>query len=165
MPIPIAPVLDIVSRNPALWTAGAVALLVISMLAIRGFLATPGSVTRRIAARRRTPPDKRTMTIAQVEAASDYRAATPAERTALRRLHPDTELVHEAEFGRHSAAVARNTVGEDRYGKWPYRHINLEEAAEDLRASCASIRIGQSTYYYPRSEPDDPKPDLHGLYP
>ena len=165
MPIQIAPVVDAVSENPASWAAAATALLVIWTLAVGGLLAMLRSITRRIAARRRTPVDKRTMNIAQVEASSDYHAATLAERAAVGRLDPGTELVHEAEFGRHSAAVARDTVGEDRCGKWPYRHINLEEAAEDLRSSRASIRIGESTYYYRRTEPDDAKPDLHGLYP
>ncbi len=165
MPIPIAPVVDAVSENPAPWAAAAAALLVVWTLAVGGLLAMLRSIARRIAARRRTPVDKRTITIAQVEASSDYHAATPAERAALGGLDPGAELVHEAEFARHSAAVARDTVGEDRCGKWPYRHINLEEAAEDLRSSRASIRIGESTYYYRRTEPDDAKPDLHGLYP
>ncbi len=165
MPPPIAPVVDIVSDNPAPWAAAATAPLVVWTLAVGGLLALLRSIARRIAARRRTPVDKRTMTIAQVEASSDYHAATPAERAALGRLHPGAEPVHEAEFGQHSAAVARDTVGEDRCGKWPYRHINLEEAAEDLRSSRASIRIGKSTYYYRRTEPDDARPDLRGLYP
>ena len=164
MPIPIAPVVDAVSKNPASWATAATALLVVWTLAIGGLLAMLRSIARRIAARRRTPVDKRTITIAQV-ASSDYHAATPAERAALGGLDPGAELVHEAEFARHSAAVARDTVGEDRCGKWPYRHINLEEAAEDLRSSRASILIGESTYYYRRTEPDDAKPDLHGLHP
>ncbi len=163
MPMPIGPLLHILSGDPVLWTAAATALLVFWILAIRGLLATLGSINRRIAAWRRTRSDKRTTTIAQIRTSSDYGAATTAERAALERLDPATELVHAARFQGHSAAVDREIVGHERCAQWPYRQIDLEEAAEYLRASCASIRIGGSTYYYRVPVPDDPKTDLQCL--
>jgi len=62
-------------------------------------------------------------------------------------LQPSVKLVHENEFARHTPAVTRDIVG-DRCATWPYRQINLEEAAEDLRESYASIRVGPATYYH-----------------
>ena len=140
--------LEIVSADPVTLGAAAATVLFISVLAVRGLLATARSLTARIAVWRSTPPDTRTMTIAQVKVTSDYRAATAAERAALGRLDPATKLVHNAHFLGHAAAVARDIVGDERSKQWPYRHINLEEAAEDLRATYASIRIGPARYWY-----------------
>ena len=140
--------LEIVSAEPVTWSAGAVTLLFIALLAVRGLLATTRSLAARIRIWRSTPPDTRTMTIAEVKVTSDYRAATAAERAALGRLDPATKLVQNAHFLGHTAAVAREIVGDERSKQWPYRHINLEEAAEDLRASYASIRIGPARYWY-----------------
>ena len=140
--------IEIVSTDPVTWSAAAATLLFISLLAVRGFIATARSVAARIAAWRSTAPDTRTMTIARVKVTSDYRAATTAERAALGRLDPATKLVENAHFLGHAAAVARDIVGDERSKQWPYRHINLEEAAEDLRATYASIRIGPATYWY-----------------
>jgi len=111
-------------------------------------MATSRSLAARIAVWRTTPPDTRTMTIAQVKATSDFRVATAAERAALDRPDPATKLVENAHFLGHTAAVARDIVGDERAKQWPYRHINLEEAAEDLRASYASIRLGPARYWY-----------------
>ena len=140
--------IEIVSADPVTWSAAAATLFFISLLALRGFLATARSLAARIAVWRSTPPDTRTMTIARVKATSDYRAATATERAALGRLDPATKLVHNAHFPGHAAAVARDIVGDERSKQWPYRHINLEEAAEDLRATYASIRIGPATYWH-----------------
>ena len=140
--------LEIVSADPVTWSAAAATLIFISLLALRGVLATARSLAARIAVWRSTPPDMRTMTIAQVKVTSDYRAATAAERAALGRLDPATKLVQNAHFLGHTAAVARDIVGNELSKQWPYRHINLEEAAEDLRATYASIRIGPARYWY-----------------
>ena len=140
--------IEIVSAEPVTWSAAAVTLLFIALLAVRGLLATIRSLAARIAAWRSRPPDTRTMTIAQVKITSDYHAATAAERAALGGLDPATKLVQNAHFLGHTAAVARDMVGEERSKQWPYRHINLEEAAEDLRASYASIQIGPTRYWY-----------------
>ena len=140
--------LEIVSNDPTVWIGAGIALLLFGIFTIRGFLATVSEITAGIAAWRRTPPNRRTMTVARIKANGDYRAATPAERAALGKLDPATELVENAHFLGHTAAVAREIVGEDRSKEWPYRHINLEEAAEDLRASYASIRIGPTRYWY-----------------
>ena len=140
--------LEIVPAEPVTWSAAAITLLFIALLAIRGLMATSRSLAARIAVWRTTPPDTRTMTIAQVKATSDFRVATAAERAALDRLDPATKLVENAHFLGHTAAVARDIVGDERAKQWPYRHINLEEAAEDLRASYASIRLGPARYWY-----------------
>lgn len=140
--------LEIVSADPVTWSAAAATVLFITLLATRGFLATARSLAARIAVWRSTPPDTRTMTIAQVKVTGDYRAATAAERAALGRLDPATKLVQNAHFLGHTAAMARDIVGDERSKQWPYRHINLEEAAEDLRATYASIRIGPARYWY-----------------
>ena len=100
-----------------------------------------------------------------MDTTTDYQAATPEQRAALDRLNPATELVREKDFGEHAISVARDMIGDERCSRWPYRNIDLEDATEDLRASCASIETGRSTYYYPRSDADDPNPDLQGLRP
>ena len=141
--------LEMVSAETAVHTGAGVALLLFfGFFAVRGFLATVRSIAARTAAWRRTPSDTRTMTIGQIKASRDYGAATAAERAALGKLDPATKLVQNAHFLGHTAAVARDIVGDERSKQWPYRHINLEEAAEDLRASYASIRIGPTRYWY-----------------
>ncbi len=147
MPILVRPLLD-ASDHPVLWAAAGIALLALWMFAVRGFLATVSDVAAAIAAWRKAPPDRKTMTIAQVKADSDYLAADTRQRAGLGLLDPATELVHESRFQGHCAAVARGIVGEDRCRQWPYRHINLEEAAEDLRASYRPVRLGPATYWY-----------------
>ena len=142
------PALELISEAPAIWIAGAITFLVFGILTVHGFLSAMSSLSARIAARRRTLPDRRTVTIKQLQATTDYHAATGEERAAVAMLHPTVKLVRENEFAQHTAAIAREIVGEERCPKWPYRHINLEEAAEDLRESYASIRVGPATYYH-----------------
>ena len=145
--------LQIVAAEPVTWSAGAVTLLFIALLAVRGLATTIRSLAARIAAWRNKHPDTRTMTVAQVKATSDYGAATAAERAALDRLDRSTKLVQNAHFLGHTAAVARRIVGDELSKQWPYRHINLEEAAEDLRASYASLRLGPATYWRTTDDP------------
>lgn len=149
MPIAAAdPILRLFSDDPALSATTGIALLVAGILLLRGFLVTVSDLAVAAAAWRRTPPDSRTMTIAEVQRTGDYRAATADERAVLDRIDPAAELVRETDFEQHSAAVARDIVGEDRCPMWPYRHVNLEEAADDLRTSYRSINLGPATYWF-----------------
>lgn len=136
-----------ISETPEIWIAGAILFILSCLLVTYGLLTAARMLTTRIAARRKDRPDTRTLSVKQLQATTDYHAATAGERAAVAMLHPSVQLVHENEFARHTAAVAREIVG-DRCATWPYRHIDLEEAAEDLRASYASIRIGPATYYH-----------------
>ena len=168
--MPYAPLLQhLLPVPPAIWIPAAGALLILSLLAIRGILAVIDDLgnRRRNRRRRRNRSDPKTMTIAHIETTADYQAATPEQRAALDRLDPATELVREDGFGEHAISVARDMIGDERCKQWPYRNIDLEDATENLRASYASIEIGRSTYYYYylRSEADDPNPDLQGLRP
>ena len=140
--------IELASDAPGVWIGTAIAFLVFGLLAAHGFLTTASALASRIAARRRTPPDKRTMTIVQVRQTTDHRAATANQRAVLEGLHPQTELVRDSEFARHAAALAREHVGEEHCKQWPWRHVNLEEATEDLRASYESIHLGPTTYYH-----------------
>ena len=142
------PALELISETPTVWIAGAIAFLFFGMLAIHGLVTAMRTLSTRIAARRRTPPDTRTITVKQLQTTTDYHDATGEERAAVAMLHPTVKLVRENEFTQHTAAIAREIVGEERCPKWPYRHINLEEAADDLRESYASIRVGPATYYH-----------------
>jgi hypothetical protein len=138
---PAARLLRVFSDDPALWTAAGIALVLIGILLLRGSV-------RAIRRWRRRRADTITMTIAQVRRTDDYLAATAGERAALDRINPAAQLVRETDFDTHVAAVAREIVGEDRCAKWPYRHINLEEAVEDLRERCRSIRLRDATWWF-----------------
>ena len=141
------PALELISEAPAIWIGGTIAFLFFGMLAVHGLQTALSSLAAHIAARRRTLQDRKTVTIKQLQATTDYQAASAGERTAVAMLHPTVQLIHENEFAQHTAAVAREIVG-DKCAIWPYRHINLDEAAEDLRESYASIRVGPATYYH-----------------
>ncbi|MDE2906068.1 MAG: hypothetical protein OXQ28_08280 [Acidobacteriota bacterium] len=139
--------LEPISETPAVWIGGAILFLLFCVLVAHGLLTAVYTLATRITTQRSTPTDRRTVTIKQLKATTDYHAATAGERAAVAMLHPTAQLVREDEFEGHTAAVAREIVG-DKCAMWPYRHINLEEAAEDLRESYASIRIGPATYYH-----------------
>ena len=167
--MPNAPaLLNLVREAPGLWKETAIALvsllwiLIILWILASRILWGPRHDRKKNRTRRQ---NRKTMTIAEVETTTDYQAATPEQRAALDKLDPATELVRENDFGEHAISVARDMIGNERCNRWPYRNIDLEDATEDLRASYASIEIGQSTYYYPRSDADDPNPDLQGLRP
>ena len=167
--MPNAPaLLDLLREAPALWKETAIALagvlliLVILLILASRILRRPRHGGKKNRTRRQ---NRKTMTIAEVETTTDYQAATPEQRAALDRLDPATELIRENDFGEHAVSVARDMMGDERCKRWPYRNIDLEDATEDLRASYATIEIGPSTYHYPRSEADDPNPDLHDPRP
>ena len=140
MPFAVSrPALEMISETSAMWIAGAIVFLLFCILTAHGLLTALTSLTTRIATRRKA--DTRTLSVKQLRATSDYAAATAEERAAVTMLHPTVKLVRENEFARHAATVAREIVGEEHCGEWPYRHINLDEAAEDLRESYTRIRI------------------------
>lgn len=141
------PALDLIPETSATWIAGAIVFLLFCILTAHGLLTAMTSLTARIATRRNEKPDTRTLSVKQLRATSDYAAATAKERAAVAMLDPTVKLVRDNEFARHTAAVAREIVG-DKCATWPYRHINLDEAAEDLRESCASVKVGPATYYH-----------------
>ena len=167
--MPYAPSLQhLLPVSPAIWVPAAGALLILRLLAIRGIiLAVMDDLgnRRRNRTGRRNRSDPKTMTIAHIETTADYQAATPEQRAALDRLDPATELVRKDGFGEHAISVTRDMIGDERCNRWPYRNIDLEDATEDLRASYASIEIGRSTYYYPRSEGNEPQAGLQCLLP
>lgn len=159
------PLVEAVRASPTTWFAIGLALAAILTVAVHGLLSTIRHARAQARARRTAPPDTTTQSIDDVRKSNDYRAATAGERATLDALAPRTRLVHEKRFERHATALARETIGPERCSRWPYRNIDIEQATDDLRASCASIRLASRTYYYTANGPSSRHATSHDKRP